>query len=127
MTLNDMSKTLSDKVAVHLNLPFELETDLQLHSITAQMMVQIVDMTEDAILQEIINYAKENKICDVYLLDKSFVENALKDKIAEKPIGDLYSCPHYRCPSCHRSVVLYEDDPKYPCCQWCGKKLNWNK
>lgn len=50
---------------------------------------------------------------------------ALKKQIPQKPIGDLHSCPHYRCPSCHRSVVLYEDSPKFPYCQWCGQKLDW--
>lgn len=53
-------------------------------------------------------------------------KEALNKQIPKKPIGDLHSCPHYRCPSCHRSVVLYEDSPKFPCCQWCGQKLDWN-
>ena len=53
-------------------------------------------------------------------------DEALNTLIPEKPIGDLHSCPHYRCPSCHRSVVLYEDSPKFPCCQWCGKKMDWS-
>ena len=46
-------------------------------------------------------------------------------KNAQKPIGDLDSVPHYRCPSCFGAVVMYYDDPHYPCCQWCGQKLNW--
>lgn len=46
-------------------------------------------------------------------------------KSAKKPIGDLDSVPHYRCPSCFGSVVMYEKDPHYPCCQWCGQKLDW--
>lgn len=46
--------------------------------------------------------------------------------IPKKPIGDLNSVPHYRCPSCRSAVVLYERDNKYPCCQWCGQKLDWS-
>lgn len=45
--------------------------------------------------------------------------------IPKKPIGDLNSVPHYRCPSCNGAVVMYCDDNKYPCCQWCGQKLDW--
>ena len=48
------------------------------------------------------------------------------DKSAKKPIGDLHSVPHYRCPSCFGAVVMYDKDPHYPCCQWCGQKLDWN-
>ena len=88
-------------------------------------------MTFDEAIRRIKNHMKVHKITEFQAIHISkaleMACEALKDKIAEKPIGDLHSCPHYRCPSCHRSVVLYEDDPKYPCCQWCGKKLNWNK
>jgi hypothetical protein len=48
------------------------------------------------------------------------------DKSARKPIGDLNSVPHYRCPSCFGAVVMCDKDPHYPCCQWCGQKLDWN-
>lgn len=47
-------------------------------------------------------------------------------EILRKPIGDLNSVPHYRCPTCNSAVAMYCDDPKYPCCQWCGQKLDWN-
>ena len=43
----------------------------------------------------------------------------------KKPIGDLDSVPHYRCPTCRSAVVLYDHDNKYPCCQWCGQALLW--
>ena len=44
----------------------------------------------------------------------------------KKPIGDLDSVPHYRCPNCNNAVVVYWDGHKYPHCQWCGQKLNWD-
>lgn len=46
--------------------------------------------------------------------------------VAKKPVGDLHSVPHYRCPTCNGAVVMYCDDHHYPCCQWCGQKLDWN-
>lgn len=52
---------------------------------------------------------------------------ALKRSIPMKPIGDLNSVPHYRCPACNRAVALYEDSPKHPCCRWCGQKLDWEE
>ena len=48
------------------------------------------------------------------------------NKTSKKPVGDLHSVPHYRCPSCFGAVVMYDKDPHYPCCQWCGQKLDWN-
>ena len=58
-----------------------------------------------------------------YLTGGAELKNA-KD-IAKKPIGDLNSVPHYRCPTCNGAVVMYCDDHHYPCCQWCGQKLDW--
>ena len=50
----------------------------------------------------------------------------IKD-IPKKPIGYLDSVPHYRCPTCKSAVVMYENDNKYPCCQWCGQAIDWSK
>lgn len=44
-----------------------------------------------------------------------------------KPIGDLHSVPHYRCPNCKGAVVMYKKDTKPSHCKWCGLKLNWGK
>lgn len=44
----------------------------------------------------------------------------------KKPIGDLGSVPHYRCPNCNNAVVVYLGGHKYPYCQWCGQKLDWD-
>lgn len=131
----DIRKSNSDleQVAVHLDLknflktdPFEIDDLMNQHVIQARIMAEIVDMRDKAIMQRIIGYAKENHVGDIYLLDENFVKNAIKKQMPEKPIGDLHSVPHYRCPNCHRSVVLYESDHKFPCCQWCGKKLDWS-
>lgn len=51
---------------------------------------------------------------------------ALEKQMPKKPIGDLHSVPHYRCPNCNNAVVVYDHDYKYQCCKWCGQKLNWD-
>lgn len=67
-------------------------------------------------------------------LDKTFIGDlelkvilteALQKQIKQKPKGDYHSCPHYRCPNCHRSVKMYQGDKVYPHCGFCGQALNW--
>lgn len=55
------------------------------------------------------------------------VVGTIKKNIPQKPVGDLHSVPHYRCPNCKSGVVLYEDNTKFPYCQWCGQKLDWSE
>lgn len=50
---------------------------------------------------------------------------ALDKRILKKPIGDLHSVPHYRCPNCNGAVAVYEYDFKYPNCKWCGQAIDW--
>lgn len=51
---------------------------------------------------------------------------ALEKQIPNKPIGDLHSVPHYRCPMCKNSVKCYEDSITYPYCHHCGQALDWS-
>ena len=53
------------------------------------------------------------------------VISALEKQIPEKPVGDLKSVPHYRCPKCFGGVKMYEDSIVYPYCHHCGQKLDW--
>lgn len=54
--------------------------------------------------------------------------NELVEKATpKKPIGDLHSVPHYRCPICHGGVKMYEDSIVYPFCHHCGQALDWSK
>ena len=69
-------------------------------------------------------YLKDNNICDGKEIDAAI--EALEKHIPKKPIGDLNSVPHYRCPVCKNAVVLYEYSAKLPHCQWCGQKLDWD-
>ena len=53
------------------------------------------------------------------------INEAMKN-FPRRPIGDLHSVPHYRCPECNGAVVLYEDDVNPYSCKWCGQRLNWS-
>lgn len=58
-----------------------------------------------------------------YLTGGAELKN-VKD-IPKKPIGDLNSVPHYRCPNCNNAIVVYQFDYKYPHCKWCGQAIDW--
>lgn len=50
---------------------------------------------------------------------------ALERATPKKPIGDLHSVPHYRCPNCKKAVVVFENEAKFPYCHWCGQRIDW--
>lgn len=52
---------------------------------------------------------------------------AIKKQIPKKPIGDLDSCPHYRCSSCRCGIKLYADSKVYPFCHHCGQAIDWSE
>lgn len=54
-------------------------------------------------------------------------KEALEKQIPKKPIGDLDSVPHYRCPYCNRAVKLYENDRGFDFCPDCGQHIDWNE
>lgn len=56
----------------------------------------------------------------------NLARDALYKRVPMKPVGDLHSVPHYRCKSCGSAVVVYENGGRYPHCQWCGQKLDWD-
>lgn len=45
---------------------------------------------------------------------------------AMKPVGDLHSVPHFRCPNCRGAVVVFRMDKRRKRCRWCGQKLRWS-
>lgn len=57
--------------------------------------------------------------------DMENVMNALDKQVPKKPIGDLHSVPHYRCPNCKDTIVVYESEYRFPCCPWCGQAIDW--
>ena len=54
------------------------------------------------------------------------VKGAVGKQIPKKPVGDLHSVPHYRCPTCKSAVVVFEKDTRYVFCKWCGQALDWS-
>lgn len=50
---------------------------------------------------------------------------AIERQIPKKPVIDLSKSLRDRCPSCGNVVfTLYDDETKFPHCQWCGQKLD---
>ena len=53
------------------------------YSVRQKVLAQCVDMVDDAIVQAVVDVAREEGISDLYLLDKTFVVNALTKAIKE--------------------------------------------
>lgn len=53
----------------------------QMYQVEAKVAAQVIDMSEDAIVQAVINAAKEEGVTDLYLMDKKFVLDALIEKM----------------------------------------------
>lgn len=56
--------------------------------IRKNIVAQIVDMTDNVILETIIEFAKSEGITDLYLLDKEFIKTALVREIARRKGGE---------------------------------------
>ncbi len=71
-------------------------------------------------------YLKDQNVCDVEEIDVAI--EVLEKQIPKKPVIDLNKSLRDRCPSCGNVVfTLYEDETKFPHCQWCGQKLGWEE
>lgn len=71
---------MADKIMhFHLN-DFALE-DGPVQRIVAKIKAEVADMTDDAIVDACVKAAREDGISDLYLLDKKFVLDAIRDKI----------------------------------------------
>ena len=77
-----------------------------------------------------------NALKNTYMDIRPFMSiDAWKDEICrllekaepKKPIGDLESCPRYRCPTCTGDVKFYIDSPAFPFCQHCGQAIDWSE
>ena len=84
--------------------------------------------SEDAKAMLLLNCAE---ICGGYHKDgtcknceNDAAVNALDKQIPKKPIGDLHSVPHYRCPTCKCTVSMY--NTQYDSfCKYCGQAIDW--
>lgn len=70
---------MTDKF-VHLHLK-DIEYDMDEYTIINKIKAQVVEVYNDVIVQACIDAAKEEGVNDLYLLDKKFVIDALREKI----------------------------------------------
>lgn len=59
--------------------------------------------------------------------DKETINELVERATSKKPIGDLDSVPHYRCPVCYGGVKMYENSYVFPYCHHCGQALDWSE
>lgn len=80
--------------------------DTPLYKMTEKLMVQAVDRREQAITDEVIRVAKEAGVTELYLLDKQFIVEAIREKMErEQVVKDCSTCGEE-----------YRDLHFYPCC-----------
>lgn len=69
----------------HKLVPFSEELikglDDGIMSISQRLLAQVVDMTDEVIVQAIIDYAREAGVTDLFLIDKEFIMSAIKREI----------------------------------------------
>lgn len=56
---------------------------------------------------------------------RTMIIEALEKQIPKKPVGDLHSVPHHRCPNCKKAIRIYVDAPYNPFCCFCGQAIDW--
>lgn len=97
-------------------------------SITGKIHTALVEKQDEAVVQAITEYAKEQGFTALVLIDKKLIHEALKKQIPTEPIneaddfGDSSLC----CPTCIGPVTNYwapGTKPKH--CQFCGQALKW--
>ena len=65
---------------MHFHLK-DIEYDMDTYSLINKIEAEVVEMHDDVIVQACIDKAKEEGVHDLYLLDKEFVIDALREKI----------------------------------------------
>lgn len=94
-------------------------------SIVDRIVCSIVEQQDKIIMMKVTEIGGE-KYTDI-TIDKNKVIDAFSKATPKEPHGDYHSVPHYRCPTCNKSVKTYCDSPEMPYCGWCGQKLDWDK
>lgn len=76
-----MTATLSKLRHYVLNMPLHSHDIInQTYNIEAKIAAKIVDLAEEAVVQAVLDEASAAGITDMYLIDKKFVIEALKEK-----------------------------------------------
>lgn len=105
-----------------------LNVDVDLNTHTVQSIAAAVaDMTDKAIVDAIVDTAKKEGIDNLYLMDKTFIKNALEKQIPKKPYKRQND---YYCTVCRR-YLGDKMELKHAClqpeyCPHCGQALDWS-
>ena len=103
------------------NMTTIIENSDNPYAITMNLTCRINNDMEKFIVRSVQEYGMSYNLT----VNPKKIYEAIKKQTPKKPIGDLHSVPHYRCPNCHSGVVMYEDSTKFPYCHHCGQALDW--
>lgn len=93
----------------------QLEKD-SVYRISEMVSAHVIDMKDKAIIEAIIDWAKENKVTELTLLDKTSVRSMLNREVPKRLYFEDESV--YRCGSC--GIHVHAGDNYCACC---GQKL----
>ena len=90
--LKPIVKTTEESPLRHIKIsdPFsnlQYSIDKNIYTITQKVQAQITDLSEKAIVQAIIDFAKEQGYTDLYLIDKEFIISAILHEIERRKNG----------------------------------------
>lgn len=69
----------------HFDLrPADFDIYQEVDNIRMKIVAEVVDKTDTAICNAIINAAREEGVTDLYLIDREFVISAIKNEIARR-------------------------------------------
>jgi hypothetical protein len=114
-----------------INLNLVDEIDNPVWQLAERLCASLVDKENEAIVQAITKYAKEEGFTELILIDKEFIRDAIKKQIPQKPNyeGDGYDdsgnliYDTWICPNCEdRYEVDYEIHSH---CPTCGQAIDW--
>jgi hypothetical protein len=80
-------KWMNDKLMQFRLNPPEIDHESPIMSIVEKIRVDTINMMDDAIVQACINAAKAEGISNLVLLDRKFVTDAIREKIAREHTG----------------------------------------
>ena len=96
-------RVVNDKRIRHIQIK-PLDTRIQLtpdlvatarYDITRSITAQIVDMTDKAIVDAVVQCARDNGVDEVWLLDKKFVLDALREKMERENTVNSFMCDEH--------------------------------
>lgn len=103
-----------------------INADENSFNMSLKILTEIHNIEDEAICDAVLRYAEENHFTDVFILDKKFVENALKKQIPQKPREEIVIANTLKfryCPACNVRFIQY--GMKH--CAECGQALNWGE